>query len=202
MVKNTQGGSKHKHMARKHINAPKTNKLRVSEDIGEIYAIVTKMLGNGMFHCHCIDDVPRLGHIRGKFSGRGKRDNKVEDGKWVLIGLREWDISSEKSSLLTKTNVKIQKCDLLEVYSDSDKHRLKETISEKWSILDTNDVSKKIMGEYEEDNNVVFGNDRDFDRERLLEEMASSKLEKISLSIKDDDETDSCKEEEVNVDEI
>ena len=60
MVKNTQGGSKHKHMARKHINAPKTNKLRVSEDIGEIYAIVTKMLGNGMFHCHCIDDVPRL----------------------------------------------------------------------------------------------------------------------------------------------
>ena len=90
MPKNTQGGSSHKKFARKHnLGGFNKNKLRISEDEGELYAIVTKLLGNGMFHCHCIDDTLRLGHIRGKFSGRGKRDNMVEAGKWVLIGLRE-----------------------------------------------------------------------------------------------------------------
>ena len=44
-----------------------------------------------------------LGHIRGKFTGRGKRDNMLECGKWVLIGLREWDIPSETKSNLSKS---------------------------------------------------------------------------------------------------
>lgn len=99
MVKNTQGGSSHKKFARKfNTGGIKNNKLRVSEDEGEIYGIVIKMLGNNMFHCHCMDGIIRLGHIRGKFTGRGKRDNMVECGKWVLIGLREWDISEKSSS--------------------------------------------------------------------------------------------------------
>ena len=102
MVKNTHGGSGHKKFARKHTSGAKSNKLRISEDEGEIYAIVTKMLGNGMFHCHCIDGTIRLGHIRGKFTGRGKRDNLVESGKWLLIGLREWDLPSEKSCSISK----------------------------------------------------------------------------------------------------
>ena len=89
MVKNTFGGSSHKKFARKNTVGPKSNKLRVSDDEGEVYAIVTKMLGNNMFHCYCIDDTIRLGHIRGKFTGRGKRDNMVEGGKWVLIGF-DW----------------------------------------------------------------------------------------------------------------
>ena len=45
MVKNTHGGSGHKKFARKHTSGAKSNKLRISEDEGEIYAIVTKMLG-------------------------------------------------------------------------------------------------------------------------------------------------------------
>ena len=121
MPKNTQGGSSHKKFARKHnLGGFNKNKLRISEDEGELYAIVTKLLGNGMFHCHCIDDTLRLGHIRGKFSGRGKRDNMVEAGKWVLIGLREWDVPSEKTSMsLTTASKKIQQCDLLEVKGSS-----------------------------------------------------------------------------------
>ena len=96
MPKNTQGGSSHKKFARKHNTAIiNKNKLRISEDEGEMYAIVTKMLGNGMFHCHCIDNKLRLCHIRGRFDGRNKRNNMVTPGTWILIGLREWENSSD-----------------------------------------------------------------------------------------------------------
>jgi initiation factor 1A len=184
MVKNTHGGSGHKKFARKHTSGAKSNKLRISEDAGEIYAIVTKILGNNMFHCHCIDGRIRLGHIRGKFTGRGKRDNMVEGGKWLLIGLREWDVPSEKSSSISKGKEKIQQCDLLEVYSDADKQRLKEGIVENWTVLDTNDVSKAILGEAAAaENDVVFGTDRDFERDRLIQDMKSSTSEKITLRV-------------------
>jgi len=210
MVKNIQGGSSHKKFARKHTNGAKSNKLRVSEDEGEIYAIVTKMLGNGMFHCHCIDGILRLGHIRGKFTGRGKHDNMVEGGKWVLIGLREWDVPSEKSCGVSKKE-KIQHCDLLEVYSDMDKQRLQESVSESWSILDSNDVFKTNLGESTVgEDKFFFGTDRDFERERLIEEMKSPTVERITLRIGEsnvkqaavatsDEKND---EEEINFDDI
>ena len=54
MVKNTTGGSKHKSMARKLVNAPVSNKIRYSEDEDECYAKVTKMLGNGMCHVNLL----------------------------------------------------------------------------------------------------------------------------------------------------
>jgi initiation factor 1A len=183
MVKNTHGGSGHKKFARKHTSGPKNNKLRVSEDEGEMYSIVTKMLGNGMFHCHCIDGTVRLGHIRGKFTGRGKRDNMVEGGKWVLIGLREWDVPSEKTSSLSKGKDKMQQCDLLEVYSDMDKQRLKESVSENWHVLDSNDVSKTNLKETVGDDDILFGADRDFERDRLIQEMQSSTTERITLQL-------------------
>lgn len=183
MVKNTTGGSSHKKFARKHTSGAKSNKLRVSEDEGEIYAIVTKMLGNNMFHCYCIDGIIRLGHIRGKFTGRGKRDNMVEGGKWILIGLREWDVPSEKSSSLSKGKEKMQQCDLLEVYSDMDKHRLKESVSENWNILESNDVTKTNLREAVGDDDILFGTDRDFERDRLIQEMQSSTTERITLQL-------------------
>jgi translation initiation factor 1A len=209
MVRNTHGGSGHKKFARKHTNGgAKSNKLRISEDEGEIYAIVTKMLGNGMFHCFCIDGVVRLGHIRGKFTGRGKRDNMVESGKWVLIGLREWDVPSEKPSI-SKVKDKIQQCDLLEVYSDTDKLRLRETVLENWSILDQHDVSKEIIKELDESSEgFYFGSDRDFDRQRLIEEMNSATSRRITMNSeekeKEYDETkyDETKDDEVNIDDI
>lgn len=208
MVKNTTGGSSHKKFARKHTSGAKSNKLRVSEDEGEIYAIVTKMLGNNMFHCYCIDGTIRLGHIRGKFTGRGKRDNMVEGGKWVLIGLREWDVPSEKSSSLSKGKDKMQQCDLLEVYSDMDKQRLKESVSENWQVLESNDVSKTNLKETVGDDDILFGTDRDFERDRLIEEMKSSTAEIITLRIGESrNETTvaastSATEEDVNIDDI
>jgi translation initiation factor 1A len=198
MVRNTQGGSSHKKFGRKYTTGAKSNKLRVSEDEGEIYAIVTKMLGNNMFHCFCIDGIIRLGHIRGKFTGRGKRDNMVDSGKWVLIGLREWDSGS--ASAATSTKAKLQQCDLLEVYSDGDKQRLRETISENWCELDKHDVSRDLLKEStEEKDGFTFGTEKDFERERLIQEMNSATAEKITMKI---DELTEKVEEEINIDDI
>jgi translation initiation factor 1A len=97
MVKNTTGGSKTKGQARKFVNSVKqTSNLRISNDECEVYAQVTKMLGNGMCHVLCIDQQTRLCHIRGKFRGRGKRDNFIGNNSWILVGLREWELEKDK----------------------------------------------------------------------------------------------------------
>jgi initiation factor 1A len=190
MVKNTFGGNKSKGFARKHNNGGnKNNILRVSQAEGEIYAIVTKMCGNGMFECYCIDEVMRLGQIRGKFTGKGKRDNIVNNGTWVLIGVREWDIKKEEESMVRKTclskDEKLPKCDLLEVYNDKEKEQLQEEIAEKWSILIKRDPSR-IEEQNDDDNGIVdggfkFATDKDIERERLLKEAKMATSEKITL---------------------
>jgi initiation factor 1A len=196
MVKNTHGGNKHKGFARKHTTAKAASKLRLAQE-GELYAIVTKMCGNNMFQCHCIDDVLRLGYIRGKFSGRGKRDNMIVLGTWVLVGLRDWDTTE---AVVVKKDDKLQKCDLLEVYSEIEKDRLKDTTAEDWNKLIANDLSKVTKTEVEDDF-IEFSNTRHEERSRLLEEISSGRAEMISLNIEDTD-TDDKKEEEINIDDI
>ena len=206
MGKNVHGGAGHKKFARKHTSGSKSNKLRVSEDEGELYAIVTKMLGNNMFHCHCMDGTLRLGHIRGKFTGRGKRDNMVEGGKWVLIGLREWDVPSEKSSSISKGKEKMQQCDLLEVYTDTDKQRLKEATSANWAELEANDVSKNELEAVAGGDDIIFSSEREFERDRLIQEMQTSNLERITMKIeeksKDQVYEEKEDEDEINIEDI
>jgi len=116
MVRNDAGGNKGKGLARKHVNASKgggSKQLRVATDEAEKYAIVSKMLGNGMCYVNLLDGTigNKLCIIRNKFKGRGKRDNILDSGSWVLVGLREW--SSKQDT-----------CDLLEVYNDGERDRL------------------------------------------------------------------------------
>ena len=110
MVKNTTGGSKHKGMARKLVNAPVSNKIRFSEDEDECYAKVVKMLGNGMCHVNLLHKEVMhnnvVCHIRGKFRSRNKKANFVATGGTILVGLRSW-------------TSKIDACDLLCVYNDN-----------------------------------------------------------------------------------
>ena len=91
MVKNDKGGNKSKKMGRKFISAPMDKKVRLAEEEGEIYAYVTKMLGNGMFNATCTDGKDKLVIMRNKFRGRGKRENTVKLGSWVLIGERDFE---------------------------------------------------------------------------------------------------------------
>ena len=197
MVKNTHGGSGHKKFGRKFTVAPKAgNRLRVSEDEGELYAVVTAMLGNNMFHCHCIDGVLRLGHIRGKFTGRGRRDNTIVPGSWVLIGLREWDGSADKeettSSVISSGKRKLPKCDLLEVYTDSDKDKLKTNDFQNWSELIINDKTNK---EIADNNSIQFATEEDEEIAKLTEQIKSENNNKITLDAVQEDE-------EINFDEI
>jgi translation initiation factor IF-1 len=132
MVKNVTGGCKSKKMANKHVNAPKTDKLRLALEDGEIYAIVTKNFGNGV-QVQTIKNETLFCHIRGRFTGRSRRDNTLTIGSWVLVGMREWES--------TKKN-----CDLLEVYSSQEVERLRKSVYENWSILIAADPTGAISG--------------------------------------------------------
>ena len=128
MVKNF-GGNKSKKMGRKFVNQPQDRRVRFAEEAEELYAVVTKLFGNGMAEVKCIDDVTRLCIFRKKFKGRGKRDNMVSIGTVVLVGQRTWEVISSESK-------KLPKCDLLEVYSSADVTKLRKMASwENWSVL-------------------------------------------------------------------
>ena len=196
MVKNTTGGSKTKGQARKLINTDSkgANKmLRLSTDPCEVYAQVTKNLGNGMCHVLCIDGKTRLCHIRGKFRGRGKRDNMVGLGSWILVGLREWEAERDDSSK------KLENCDLLEVYNDHDKEKLKSMVPHiNWSHFISNDnKNSKIQADVD---NIEFTENVDEYRELLEEQLkkGGGKLETLQLGGGGDKE----EEDEINIDDI
>lgn len=163
MVKNTTGGNKSKGYARKDTGgANRSGKLRQSVEEGEIYAIVTKMTGNGMCNVLCIDGVERICVIRGKFKGKGKHNNLLTIGTYVLVGERGWESSDKKD---TKP-----KCDLLEVYSSVDKERLQISVSANWALLSINDETNP-----HDDKNVVFLNSKEEEyRETIAKSIAQS----------------------------
>ena len=140
MVKNSIGGNKAKRQGRKFVGTV-SSKLRVSMEDGEIYAVVTKLLGNAMIDVLCIDGVQRICIIRNKFRGRGKRDNCVAIGTWLLIGKRDWEIVDAN---------KKEKCDLLEVYTLNDIEQLKK-LPNNWKVLTS--VTEK---EEPQDDTVLF----------------------------------------------
>ena len=141
MVKNTTGGSKAKGQARKVCAGGQTNKLRVSQDELEVYSVAVRAYGNAMFEVLGVDNVKRLCHIRGKFKGRGKRDNFISVGMYLLVGLREWE--SQDALIAQK---KLPNCDLIAIYSDQDKDRLKAVESHiDWDVLKAMEESQKVV---------------------------------------------------------
>lgn len=188
MVKNT-GGNKTKGQARKFVTAPKTNHLRLSEDECEIYAQVTKTLGNGMCHVICIDGITRLCHIRGKFRGRGKRDNTINNGSWILAGLREWEMDKKSDGK------KLQNCDLLEVYDSSDKEKLKKTVTNiSWSEFIKND---NIFGNNDcsiDEEEFKFIDESTEEYQKIVESQILAKGNSTTINFNE--------EEEINIDDI
>lgn len=179
MVKNTHGGSGHKKFARKYTNTSGTSsKLRVSECHDEMYAIVKKMCGNNMVHVFCIDGGTRLCRIRGKFTGRRKKDNFISLGSWVMVGLHEYDdehaaISSTEvmATATAGKKVKLNDCDLLEVYSSSEKEQLKNNVEANWEMLILNDQSTLTAEDDLPDggNNIKFTTEYEDELEALAE---------------------------------
>ena len=154
MVRNFKGGKNAKGMGRKHVTTGVSNKeFRKVEEEGEIYAGVTKMLGNGMAEVLCLDGKPRICIIRQKFRGRSKRDNTIDIASWVLVGLREWETIKEG---------KLEKCDLITVYNEHDINNHLKKMDIDWtpfaSIEDKNGIKMIEMT-----NDVTFIEDTPLD---------------------------------------
>lgn len=187
MVKNF-GGNKAKGFARKSF-AKTDNVLRISEEEAEVYAQVMKVYGGTMCQVSTLDGTEMLCHIRGKFRGRGKRDNFIANGTWMLVGKREWE-KEVKGKLLN--------CDVIEVYNDADKIKLKNNItSVNWTPFISNDT--KMLGS--EDNEVAdlgfsFGDEKTQEYQELIEaQMKAAKAGGASIINTDDGDI-------INVDDI
>lgn len=186
MVKNT-GGNKTKGQARKFIqseNKKESKTLRESEDELEIYAQVEKVLGGGMYNVICIDGKNRLCHSAGKFRGRNKKDNFVSLGTWLLIGLRNYEAG--------RSNKKLENCDLLEVYNDIEKERLKTTVNQDWSVFINNDAknsftTKEVVISSE---TVIFGDAKTMEYQQLMAAELSKPSEKREIVAVDEETID------------
>ena len=171
MVKNLKGGSKSKQIGRKFVTAPVDRKVRLIHEEGEIYAVETKLLGNGMFTANDIDGKERLVVMRNKFRGKGKRDNAVSLGSWVMIGERGFETGPKP------------KCDLLEVYTDIEKQKLKKSGNPIFLLLKS---EYDNAGESSNDDGITFSNG---DTEKYKELIAA--VAEAAQSSDDEDEEDS-----------
>lgn len=195
MVKNTQGGNKSKGFARKNL-IKKDTILRVAKEDGEIYAQAIKIMGGKIVSVIDINGNPLTGHIRKKFSGRGKRDNLIVPGTWLLVGLHTWE---------TPKTDKPPNCDILEVYSDADKSKLKNTInSVDWTLFIKND-NKMILtddnnNEDNDDSGIIFVDELTQEYEDLMNsnKLSYSKTTKTTKLNKLSNENVS----EINIDDI
>lgn len=178
MVKNF-GGNKQKKQGRKFTNNRPNNALRLSECDDEMYGCITKLLGNGMANVRGIDSVERLLIIRNKFRGRGKRDNTLKPGTIVLYGDRSWE---------TKADNKIQKCDLLEVYSDSDYKKLQDRVTLKWSSF--NDIINPVRGGISDHDDLGFSFEKHNTNSELEKEINDELDNNNNTFIVDDEEID------------
>jgi initiation factor 1A len=178
MVKNAAGGNKAKGFARKGF-IKSDSALRTSKDPAEVYAQVTKILGGANCQVVSVDGKEFLCHIRGKFRGRGKRDNFIGTGTWLLVGLYDWEKESSGG--------KLQGCDVIEVYSESDKTKLRNSVTNvNWNTFILND-NKKIgdegaAGDIDE---IAFTDEKTQEFLDLIESQVSSAQPKAIITTDD-----------------
>ena len=164
MVRNNKGGKKGKNVGRKHLVGGFTQKgLRVAEEEGEIYAGVTKMLGNGRVEVRCLDNKLRQCVIRQKFRGRGKRDNTIDIASWVLVVIRDWETTVEG---------KQETCDLLKVYNQNEVNSLLKL-----------DIDWKVFSSVEDKNgNKMFEDDSGVNFVADIEESGNNNIQITTIA--------------------
>ena len=192
MVKNF-GGNKAKGYARKNCGK-KDNVLRVVEEEGEVYAQVTKIYGGKMCQVITLDGTVMNCHIRGNFSrSRGKRDNFLAVNTWLIVGLREWENQEAKGKTLN--------CDLLEVYNDAEKIKLRSNVTNvNWGRFVANDQRSLNSSSAEEELDDEFDGFK-FASEATIEyeELIKKQLEDSKAGVSNDIVNDS---EQIDVDDI
>ena len=188
MVKNTKGGKNAKKFGRKFAVQGGAPVLRLSKDPAEVYACCSKIYGGANIEVKCVDGVDRLCIMRNKFRGRGKRDNVIAVGTWLLVGLREFETVKEG---------KRENCDLLEVYKDYDKEKLQQNEpSVPWSILKTiRSVADTSYTKDDNDHDDLF----EFSNNKIdsIEEMINNTSTTMIQATEDDDG-----DEDIDIDDI
>ena len=171
MVKNTTGGKKAKGMASKHAK-PKSKVLRVIQEEGEMYGVITEKLGGGHAKVSCMDNTMRMVVIGSKF-----KNERLARNQMVLIGLREWQTKIQGSD-------KLEKCDLLEIYTDIETDALIHkygTISGPLihliSKLETPGLSSYSSSD------VIFSNDTTLDTSIITQNVSTDPVEGSLSSI-------------------
>ncbi len=177
MVKNTHGGNKSKGFARKDAVKKSVGGLRVADNEGEIYAQAERVMGGSIVKAIDLDGRPLRAHIRGKFRGRGKRDNYIGQNTWLLVGLYSWGKETIDAN-------EMRDCDILEVYNETDKIRLKNSVtSVNWTRFINNDT--KTLGasesKEEEGGDITFMDDTAQEYEELINQKASKESTTIVL---------------------
>lgn len=126
MVKNT-GGNKSKKIARKNVSSAytTTNDVRKATDANEIYAVVTKIFSSQRCSVTGADGNIYQCTIRGKFLKNKRSGEGLVIGAWILIGFYDWEVRSDGT----------KKCDLLEIYSNTEKDKLKQLETRHLAVL-------------------------------------------------------------------
>lgn len=158
MVLNKHGGKKAKGAASKN-QKPVHRNTRVVQEEGEMYAIITKVLGGNHLTVKGIDGKDYMCHIGGKF-----KKERATCYDFVMIGLREWQSTSNSK----------QMTDLLEVYTEIEKKKLIKISGINWNILlDTDDRKKTEIND--DDEGYEFTNDEQINLEDLINQQIASK---------------------------
>jgi len=120
MVKNKTGGNKSKGLARKALNAEvAVRKLFLKEDAAKesaglpgsyFYAKVARALGDCRFLAECDDGQSRTASC--KHMNRSRRENNVELGSALLVGVADYHASSKDG--------KLQACQILALYTPAE----------------------------------------------------------------------------------
>ena len=173
MVKNSTGGNRAKSFARKNESSRALERLRLSECDEEVYACVTKLFGNTCA-ITTIDGKNMLGHIRKKFSGKGKRHNIIAAGVVVLVGLRHWEKEAKN-------------CDILEIYSPNEVEQLKNIPKLKFERLLPFIMANETVGngnKKEDSFDITFSNNGYAEDMKELEnkELEGIKIEEFTLN--------------------
>jgi hypothetical protein len=124
MVKNS-GGNKSKKVARKNVSSTTTQDVRKAADASEMYASVIKIYSSQRCSVLGADGNTYQCTIRGKFLKNKRSGDGLINGAWVLIGFYDWEVRADGS----------KKCDLLEIYSNMEKDKLKQMEARHLAVL-------------------------------------------------------------------
>ena len=154
-MKNT-GGNKSKKVARKNVSTSTvTHDVRRAVDASEMYAAVAKIYSSQRCSVLGADGNTYQCTIRGKFLKNKRSGEGLVNGAWVLIGFYDWEVRSDGS----------KKCDLLEIYSNMEKDKLKQ--------LETRHLAELIKIDGSDGGNCTFSNFH-LDEKKTGEEASSS----------------------------